>query len=250
MKTILVVLILLTNAVLVYAQQYTAKNLLGRWQNTRIKDNNVIFFDESAGAFLTADGMIKDKIKYTVKYDKDIIELKTTTELDSQKPRYFSYYYKLINDSVLISRAEKGIPKNADTSSKDVEVFKRIKHELPGTVVHRSTNKDLLGIWKYTGTYKINWEANFINDSTLQQINKREGTRILKYVIDFNKQPITIDMYKDKELVEEGLLRFYNKNIIHIQYFYLGKRTDHIKNFMLTGVKALIPLERQTTLVK
>jgi hypothetical protein len=249
-KKFSLIVFLLANVLVIKAQQFSAKNLIGRWQNTRIKDNNVVFFNESTGAFLISDGMIIDKINYKINADTDVIELKTTTQIESRKPRYVVYYYKMINDSVIMSRAGKPIPKNADTSSKEVNVFKRIKQELPGTAIHLPASKDLLGRWKYIGLSKIQWELNFINDSTVYQTTKREGAKTLKYIIDFNKQPTTINMYSGKELVEEGLLRFYNKDIIHIQYFYLGKLTDHIKNFMLTGVKALIPLERQMPVTK
>lgn len=244
-KKVLFTLILICNIALADAQQFTVKNLVGRWQNTREKDLNIVFFNDTAGAFLTNDGFLQNKIRFTSKAKGNVIALKTTNELSSAKPRYYAHYYKFINDSTLITRLVKTIPGNADTTNKDVHVYKRVKQELPGTAMRSHTTKDLLGVWTFAfKDTSDKFQLTFMDDSTVNYYNYRDGARKLKYVVDFTKQPITMELYKDGTLVEQGLLSFYSKSDLLVQFFYPNKRTDRFKTLMISKVKAHIPFKK------
>lgn len=134
-----------------------------------------------------------------------------------------------------------------DTSDKKIEVYKKIKHELPGTEMRMHNFKDLLGLWKYSFKDTLNsWELNFVDDSTVYSKNGRQNSIRLRYVADFTKQPMLIDFYKHNELVDEAIFYFYNKNIMSVEYSGHDKRRDHFKVFLI-GIKALIPYKRQTS---
>ncbi|NNU34339.1 hypothetical protein HK413_09630 [Mucilaginibacter sp. S1162] len=85
-KKILITLVIIINTGAVYAQQYTAKDLIGRWQEVRNKKINICFLTDSTAAWIMNDGLLHYKINYTTRLDKDIIRLKYTPEIDREKP--------------------------------------------------------------------------------------------------------------------------------------------------------------------
>jgi hypothetical protein len=109
------------------------------------------------------------------------------------------------------------------------------------------TFKDLQGLWKHSFKDTLNtWELNFVDDSTVYKREGRKPSMKLKYIADFTTQPMIMDFYKGKELVDEALFYFYDKNIMSMQYSEPNKKQDHFKS-LLFGVKALIPYRRQTS---
>lgn len=230
-KRIVTILILIGSATIACAQHYTPKNLLGRWESTRNKDANVVFLTDSTGAWLAADGFVSHMMKYSAKANKDVIEMKYTVDPTRKHPSYGHPQIKFLNDSIFLYRLMWGIPKNADTSNKKVIVFKRIK-ELPGTAMRLPNYKDILGVWgsKFKDTTKFQ-KFTFTDKNTVYIQTSAQGIHKLRYTMDFTQQPITIDIYDDDKILKQGLLGFYGKDILDIEFFETGKRGDHFTTF-------------------
>jgi len=230
-KKILLAILVLINSDVLYAQQYTAKDLIGRWENTRYKTSNVLFLTDSTGAWLAADGFTYSKMNYSAKVNKDIIELKFTTDPTRKHPNYVRPYIKFINDSTIIMRVGWAIPKDADTSNKKIAVFKRIK-QLPGTEMRNPTYKDILGVWvgKQKDTTKFQ-KFTFVDKNIVYIQTSTQGLHKLKYTIDFNQTPAALDIYDGDRVIKECFLGFYSKDIIRLEFFEKDKRGDHFTAF-------------------
>lgn len=226
-KRILIALLIIVNSAALYAQQYSPKDLIGRWENTRHKTSNVVFLTDSTGAWLASDGFIYSKMNYSAKVNKDIIELKFTTDPTRKHPNYVRPYIKFINDSTIIMRAGWAIPKGADTSNKKVGVYKRIK-QLPGTEMREPTYKDILGVWvsKLKDTTRFQ-KFTFVDKSIVYIQTSTQGLHKLKYTIDFNQIPAALDIYDSDKVIKECFLAFYSKDIIRLEFFEKDKRGDH-----------------------
>lgn len=230
-KKILIPLILIINIATAYAQQYTPKNLIGHWREARRKQVNIFFLTDSTGAWVANDGFVHNKMNYTAKADKDIIELKFTTQINTKHPKYSHPQIKFLNDSVFLIRMMWGIPKNADTTNKKVAVFVKVKNETPGTEMRLPTYKDLLGQWlsrfkKDTGKVVL----NFIDSN---RVIRKTATSVvlMNYVTNFKTQPATIDFYEKDKLLKQAFLLFQSRNDLRIEYFDPGKRKDHFTVF-------------------
>lgn len=242
-KKMLIILILLINAGVVSAQQYTAKDLIGRWQEARRKQTNVVFLTDSTGAWIMNDGLIHSKMNYTAKADKDIIELKFTTQINAKNPEYLHPQIKFINDSVFLIRMMWGMPKNADTTNKKVTVFVKVKKEVPGTAMRLPSYKDLLGQW--VNIFKKDTTGAKLNFIDTNRVIKKTSASVtlMDYVVDFTKQPVTIDFYIRGQLVRQSYLIFESPNDFRIEDFDPGKRKDHFtafgRNYMYRREKPL-----------
>jgi hypothetical protein len=243
MKRLLITLIILINIGAVYAQQYTTKNLLGQWESTRNKDYNIVFLTDSTGAFLASDGFIYNRMNYSTKANKDVIEMKYTIDPTRKHPRYAHPQIKFLNDSIFLLRMMWGIPKNADTSNKKVAVYKRIK-ELPGTAMRLPNYKDILGVWgsKFKDTTKFQ-KFTFADKSTVYIQTSTQGIHKLRYTIDFTQQPITLDIYDGDRVVKQGFVGFHGKDIIRVELFEKDKRGDH---FTVFGPNAYLYRDKKT----
>lgn len=231
-KTLSLIVCLLFTAAFANAQQFTAKDLIGRWQNARLKNHDMVFYTDSTGARLDADGFLYAKMTYSAKVKKDIIELKLTYEPNRKHPTYLRPYVKFLNDSTFIIRNGWAIPKGADTSNKKVAVYTRIKKEIPGSEVRYPGYNDILGTWrskmKDTTRYQ---KFTFVDSTILYTQTSTQGLLKFKYIIDFKHQPITLDMYYEDRLVKQCFIAFYNKEAMRIEYFDVNKRPDHFTFF-------------------
>jgi hypothetical protein len=232
LKKLSLIVFLLANAAFANAQQFTAKDLIGRWQNARVKTGNIAFFTESTGAWLTNDGLLYNKMNYSTKARKDIIEWKFTIQPNRKHPSYVRFTLKFLNDSTLLMRYLWGVPKDADTSSKKVSVYTRIKKELPGTEMRYPDYKDLIGVWgsKLKDTTRFQ-KFTFVDTSLVYTQTSTQGLNKLRYVVDFKQQPIAVDMYYQNQLVKQCFIAFYNKDAMRIEFFNPGKRPDHFTFF-------------------
>ncbi|MBC7398399.1 MAG: hypothetical protein H7289_00525 [Mucilaginibacter sp.] len=242
-KRILIILILLVTTGAIYAQQYTSKNLLGRWESTRNKASNIVFLTDSTGAFLASDGFIYNRMNYSAKVNKDIVEFKYTVDPTRKHPRYAHPQIKFLNDSIFLFRMMWGIPKNADTSNKKVAVYKRIK-ELPGTEMRIPNSKDILGVWgsKFKDTTKFQ-KFTFADKNTVYIQTSTQGIHKLRYTIDFTQQPITLDIYDGNRVMKQGFIGFYGKDVIRVEFFEKDKRGDH---FTVFGGNAFLYRDKKT----
>jgi hypothetical protein len=232
LKRLTLIVLLLANATFTNAQQFTAKDLIGRWQNARSKTRNVAFFTDSTGAWLTDDGLLYNKMNYSTKPRKDLIEWKFTIQPNRKHPSYVRFTVKFLNDSTILMRYLWGVPKDADTSNKKVSVYTRIKKELPGTEMRYPDYKDLLGAWrsKMRDTSRFQ-KFIFTDTSTLYIETSAQGLHKMKYVVDFKQQPITLDIYYQDKLINQCYIAFYNEDAMRIEYFKAGKRPDHFTFF-------------------
>jgi hypothetical protein len=231
MKKLLTTLILLVTIASVSAQHYTPQNLIGHWREARHKQVNMFFLTDSTGAWVANDGFVHNMMNYTAKADKDIIELKFTTQINTKHPRYSHPQIKFLNDSVFLIRMMWGIPKNADTTNKKVAVFVRVKNEMPGTEMRLPSYKDVLGQWLSTfkkDTGKV--VLNFIDSNRVIRKTATSAT-LMNYVANFTTQPITIDFYVGSKLLNQAFLLFRSRNDLRIEYFDPGKRKDHFTVF-------------------
>jgi hypothetical protein len=231
-KRILITLILVVSTAAVYAQQYTAKNLIGQWQETRRKQTNIVFNTDSTGMWLGADGFLYNKMTYSAKVNKDIIELKYTTQINRKNPSYFRPYIKFLNDSIFLIRLGWAIPKDADTTNKKVAVFKRIKKDFLVSNMRYPNYSDILGAWtsKLKDTTKFQ-RFTFVDTSTVYIQTSSQGMNKLKYIVDFKQQPITMDIYNGNILIKQCFLEFYNKDSMRLEFFEKDKRGDHFTVF-------------------
>jgi hypothetical protein len=223
---------LFLNVITVNAQQFGIKNFIGRWQNARTKNHDLVFYTDSTGARLGPDGFLYAKFKYAAKARKDIIDLKLTYEPGRKHPSYLRAYVKFLNDSVFIVRNGWAIPKNADTSNKKVAVYTRIKNETAGTAMRYPNYNDILGVWasKIKDTTKFQ-KFTFVDTTTLYIQTSTQGLNKFRYTVDFKKQPITVDIFYKDKLMKQCFIAFYNKDEIRLEHFEPNKRPDHFTVF-------------------
>jgi len=230
-KKILITLFFIVNAAGVYAQQYTVKDLIGHWREARHKQANIYFLTDSTGVWVGNDGFLYNKMNYTAKANKDIIELSYTIQIDAKKPKYAHPYIKFLNDSTFLIRFGWSIPNNADTTNKKVAVFVKDKKEIPGAAIKLPTYKDLLGQWVLT--FKNEPRESKLNFIDSNRVIKKTATSatLMDYVVDFTKQPITMDFYVGGKLINQTFWLFEGPNNALIEFFDPGKRKDHFTTF-------------------
>ncbi|MDB5002681.1 MAG: hypothetical protein JWQ34_906 [Mucilaginibacter sp.] len=234
-KRILITLILLVNTALLYAQSYSAKDLVGRWQSSRFKNSNIIFTSDTTGAWLDKGGFVLNRFKYIPAIQKvgdRQMNFKFTTQLNRKKPSFERGYIKFLNDSVILLRINSwDIPKDADTTNKKVGVYLKIKQPMTGTEMHLPIYKDLLGQWGNSFKGKISdHKFIFVDDKTVYY---KDTTHLIKlrYVVDFRQQPIPVDFYSGQKLVKQMYLGFYTTDRIRIQSFNNYNRGGHFNVF-------------------
>jgi hypothetical protein len=232
LKTLPLILFLLANSAITKAQEFTAKDLIGRWLNVKNQTGNLAFFTNATGAWLNADGFLYNKMNYTTKLNKDVIELKFTVQPNRKHPKYTKFTLRFLNDSTFVVRYLWGVPKDADTSDKKFAVYTRIKKELPGTEMRYPAYKDLIGAWgsKLRDTTRYQ-KFTFVDTSTFYIETSAQGLHKMKYVVDFKQQPITLDIYYQDKLINQCYLAFYQKDAIRLEYFDANKRKDHFTIF-------------------
>ncbi len=215
-----------------FAQKYTNKDLIGRWQNARVKGGNITFLTDSTGLWLSDSGFLYNKMNYSTKVKKDIVELKFTYEINRKHPKYTRFTLKFLNDSTLLMRYLWGIPKDADTSNKKFAVYKKIRKELPGTETRYPSYKDILGVWgsKMKDTTRFQ-KFTFVDTNTLYIQTSTQGLNKFRYTIDFKKQPIPLDVYYQDKLVKQCFIAFYNRDQMRLEHFEANKRPDHFTVF-------------------
>ncbi len=216
------------------AQQHTEKRLTGRWRsnhNNHIGD--ILFLSNDTAAFISPNGLLYGYITYNADFKRDMIRLKYTVDIHRKKnPYYMDAEIRFLNDSTFLYKSAGTIPGNADTSTKNLRVYKIVKFEKPGTQLRLPTCNDLKGQWSnfFKGEIKDD-HIIFIDD---HQVIFKRGIYIkeLTYKVDFTKQPVTIDFYyTDSSQMLQAFLMFEEENMFRIEFFPKNDRGDHLMVF-------------------
>jgi hypothetical protein len=155
MKKLLFIVLTLLSLKATAQQTPTDKSLPGRWERhfkayttkTEYKTyTTTIQFDgEGNMMFLSPGGMILSKAIYSYEVKNDLIRIKYTTDVEKQEKRKYLFFdIKVLNDSLLI--AHKKMQPDADTNTKGVSVYRKIKNTERVTV-RLPTNEDIRGKW-------------------------------------------------------------------------------------------------------
>jgi hypothetical protein len=236
LKKLYLILLLIICGSAAQAQIYSAKNLAGRWQSTRHKNSNMIFTSDSTGAWIDSSGFISNRFKYktsTQKRGDQQMDFKFTIQLNRKKPSYDYGYIKFLNDSIFLIRLHSwSIPKDTDTSNKKVSVFRKITTAVSESDLRYATYNDLIGVWssKLKDTSKFQ-KFTFVDTNTLYIQTSTQGLNKFRYVVDFKKQPITVDVYYQDKLAKQCFIGFYSKDIMRLEHFDPHKRKDHFTFF-------------------
>jgi hypothetical protein len=198
-KFMLIIFIFLIMAVAARAQQNNHKSLTGRWRRhySNGKFGDMQFLTDSTGALLFPNGLLGAyiNIKYEPGVKNGIIRLKYTIDIHRKSsPNYVDAEIKFVNDSTFLYRVRGSIPDNADTASKKIYVFKKVRLEQPGTQLHLPTYHDLIGDWTTYHKSKTTTHVTFIDENRVR-FTLGDSIKELNYKVDFTKQPIPIDFY-------------------------------------------------------
>ncbi|MDB5124529.1 MAG: hypothetical protein JWP94_2658 [Mucilaginibacter sp.] len=198
-KFTLVIFIFLIITISAHAQQDNYKRLTGRWRAhySNGKFGDMQFLTDSTGALLFPNGLLIAyiNIKYERSVKNGILRLKYTVDIHRKShPNYVDAEIKFVNDSIFLYRVRGSIPDNADTTSKKIYVFKKIRLEQPEAQLRFPDYRDLIGDWTTYHKAKTTTRITFIDENRVRFI-LGDSIKELNYKIDFTKQPIPIDFY-------------------------------------------------------
>jgi len=231
-KSILFVVLYLS-VVNAFAQSYDAKNLLGWWQyNNKDFKDYFVFLSDSKAAYASADGRVHEYIKYTTELKNGIVKIKYIDDFEAKSPDKHMVYIKFLNDSTILYDKYGSMPAKADSATKHIAVYHKLKRGQPHPELRLSDYHDLVGYWVDVFDKKIS--KNFITFADSNHVIRHEGGRIdrMAYTIDFSKQPALIDLFNGKTATaEQGIIGFVNETTIRIEMFPLNKPRDHFTPF-------------------
>lgn len=231
LKKLFIISLYLIVAFGAYAQQWSVNDLKGRWTHNNNSIGDLVFFNNDTAAFASTTGLINAYVKYTCELKKGVFKFKYTLELNRKNPNYLTAEIKFINDSIFLFKADGSIPANADTTTKKLNIYKKVKSEKPGTQLYLPTYHDLLGAWTLIFKGEKDYHIIFKDVDHAEFIDAANTTE-LTYKSDFTKQPITIDFYytgTSKKM--QAFLRFAGENVFHIEEFPDNNRGDHMTMF-------------------
>jgi hypothetical protein len=225
-------LILLLFIFKAYSQNNITANMHGRWR-TIIKNDttDMQFFESGKHAFISTEGVSFGYILYTTEVKEDIIKLKYTFDVDRKKNRNYAYAeMKFLNDSTLLYAFGK-LPANADTNTKSVKVYRKLRQQKPNTAFRQPNYHDFAGAWIYPFKGEITGRRIVFIDSVNVMFQKNGIEEKATYKVDFTKQPAPIDFYHPTTgKTEQALIQFWTNNF-RIEWYHKGNRSDHFSMF-------------------
>lgn len=228
-KLFLLFLLLLTfNS---YAQDGITANMTGRWQvNRKNYIGDMQFLGNGKIAFLSTEGMLFGYILYTVEIKDGIIKLKYTSDIDRKKNRQYQYSeMKFLNDSTMLYAHHK-LPADADTNTKNVGIYRKLKQQKPNTELRLPDYHDFKDTWVHPFKGEIVGKKIIFIDGENAIFQKDSVDEHITYKVDFTKQPSPIDFYHPQTgKTDQALIEFLTDNSFRIEWYPNNNRGDHFR---------------------
>jgi hypothetical protein len=225
-KKILIISLLILTGGITHAQQHAIKELFGRW-GTRHANGEygyMQFLTDSTIVYVTPHGFFRASMNYKYKMDNDVLILTYSSEINGFKHGSFHAYIKLLNDSTFLYKIRSSMSADADTNTKKVYVYRKVKIQAPDMVFRFPTFNNLLGKWK--GKYEKDGDFTFLDEHHV--IHRQNGIDVpLIYKADFTKQPLMIDFYYADGKLLQALVSLENDNKLWIELFPKNNRHTH-----------------------
>jgi hypothetical protein len=212
-----------------YSQTDITANMTGRWEiNRKNYKADMLFVNNGKIAFLSTEGMLFGYILYTWEVKDGVIKLKYTSDIDRKKHKQYQYCeMKFLNDSTMLHSYHK-IPAGADTNTKNVGIYRKLKQPKPNTALRLPNYHDFAGSWVSPFNGEITGIRMIFVDEEHVIFRKDSIDEHLTYKIDFTKQPSPIDFYHPLiGKTEHAFLQFGTTHNFRLEWFYGNDRGDH-----------------------